>query len=68
MNETLNEKIDIIKEIKEFLVGEGLTSEEAVHAILDADIIPIFEWECQNNCVRSVEEYAAEAYTFWKAQ
>ena len=37
-------------------------------AILDADIIPIFEWECQNNCVRSVEEYAAEAYTFWKAQ
>lgn len=68
MNETLQEKIDIIQEVKNFLMNEGLSNEEAKYAILDAEIIPMFEWDCNHDCIRSVEDYAAEAYEYWKAK
>ena len=64
----LEDKNTIVNKVRDFLINEGLTHDEAVNAIIDAEIIPIINWDDARGEIRTVEDYAAEAYEFWKAK
>ena len=64
----LEGKNDIVNQVRDFLMNEGLSRDEAVEAILDADVIHLINWDDENDKIRPVEDYAAEAYEFWKAK
>ena len=64
----LEDKNTIVNKVRDFLINEGLTHDEAVNAIIDAEIIPIINWDDARGEIRAVQDYAAEAYEFWKAK
>jgi hypothetical protein len=64
----LEDKNNIVNKVRDFLMNEGLSHDEAVDAILDAEVIHLINWDDEHDKIRSVEDYAAEAYEFWKAK
>ena len=64
----LEDKNNIVNKVRDFLMNEGLSRDEAIDAILDAEVIHLINWDDEHDKIRSVEDYAAEAYEFWKAK
>ena len=64
----LEDKNNIVNQVRDFLMNEGLSRDEAIEAILDADVIYMIHWDDMYEIGRTVEDYAAEAYEFWKAK
>lgn len=64
----LEDKNNIVNKVRDFLMNEGLSRDEAVNAILDAEVIHLINWDDKHDEIRPVEDYAAEAYEFWKAK
>ena len=64
----LKGKNDIVNKVRDFLMNEGLSRDEAIDAILDAEVIHLIGWDDGHDGIRPVEEYVAEAYEFWKAK
>lgn len=64
----LEDKNNIVNQVRDLLMNEGLSQEEAVEAILDADVIHMIHWDDMYEIGRTAEDYAAEAYEFWKAK
>lgn len=65
---SLNDKIDFMDSVKNLLIEDyGLSNDDAIQAMISADFIPIYKWESDHECARTVRDYAEEAYEFWKA-
>lgn len=64
----LEDKNNIVNKVRDFLMNEGLSRDEAIDAILDAEVIHLINWDDEHDKIRSVKDYAAEAYEFWKAK
>ena len=46
----------------------GLTKDQVVQAILDSNMVHIYKWDCDNDEIRPLEEYAEEVYATWKSE